>query len=91
MRLHGIHAAQRAGTLELEHLAAAGDAPSLRALPASDRMPPLARTALLVGVGVAGASYLAPAFLKSRSYMSPIGINRDCTHTMEILLFMLNT
>ena len=54
-------------------------------------MPPLARTALLVGVGVAGASYLAPAFLKSRSYMSPIGINRDCTHTMEILLFMLNT
>jgi len=45
-------------------------------------MAPLARTALLVGVGVAGASYLAPAFLKSRSYMSPIGINRDCTHTV---------
>ena len=33
----------------------------LRASPASDRMAPLARTALLVGVGVAGASYLAPA------------------------------
>ena len=63
----------------------------LRASPASDRMAPLARTALLVGVAGAGASYLAPAFLKSRSYMSPIGINRDCTHTMEILLFMLNT
>ena len=61
MRVHGIHAAQRAGTVELEHLAAAGDAPSLTA-PAADRMAPLARTALLVGVGVAGASYLAPAF-----------------------------
>ena len=44
-----------------EHLAAAGDAPSLTA-PAADLMAPLARTALLVGVGVAGASYLAPAF-----------------------------
>ena len=61
MRVHGIHAAQRAGTVELEHLAAAGDAPSLTASSAADRMAPLARTALLVGVGVAGASYLAPA------------------------------
>ena len=61
MRVHGIHAAQRAGTVELEHLAAAGDAPQ-HSQSLGDRMAPLARTALLVGVGVAGASYLAPAF-----------------------------
>jgi len=51
-------------------------------------MAPLARTALLVGVGVAGASYLAPGFLKSPLSCHESESIAIAAHTS---LFMLKT